>query len=429
MRFVRSRPRRRGPLGPAAPAPAARTLAALALSAALSVSGPVPAARAAPPPEPTGAAGAAGAADTTGAAAPTATDRPPARPGDVVSVEPTAFRVLPLGPVEARAWRIRYRSTTATGAPNTVSGTVLVPDDDHAGPRPLVGYAVGTVGLADPCAPSAAFPRGTAVEGPLIQGLLRRGWAVAVTDYEGLGTPGEHTYTVGRSAGHAVLDAVRAALRLPEAGLRPDAPVGVMGYSQGGQAAGWAAELHASYAPELDLAGTAAGGVPGDLAETARANDGGRGSALVWMSLSGQDAAFPELRLDDDLNPAGRALLGHLRAHCVALGSTVGSSKRLADLTVRDPLGRPDWQRRLGESAVGTDRPDRPVYLYHAREDELIPYDAGRRIRADWCRRGAAVRWRAVEAGGHVDAALAESPRAADWLSDRFAGVPEPGDC
>ncbi|UUU44488.1 lipase family protein [Streptomyces sp. NBC_00162] len=59
------------------------------------------------------------------------------------------------------------------------------------------------------------------MEANLIQQLTLRGWAVVVTDYEGLGTPGVHTYTVGPSAGHAMLDAARAATRLPETGLSP----------------------------------------------------------------------------------------------------------------------------------------------------------------------------------------------------------------
>ena len=30
---------------------------------------------------------------------------------------------------------------------------------------------------------------------------LARGWALAITDYQGLGTPGDHTYMVGRALG------------------------------------------------------------------------------------------------------------------------------------------------------------------------------------------------------------------------------------
>src|SRR5699024_268392 len=108
-----------------------------------------------------------------------------------------------------------------------------------------------------------------------IANLLSKGFAVMVTDYEGLGMPGGHTYVVGQSEGRALLDGVRAAQKLPGSGLSTSSPVGLMGYSQGGGAAGWAAELAGTYAPELKLRGTVAGGVPADLLAVAEFAEGG----------------------------------------------------------------------------------------------------------------------------------------------------------
>src|SRR5699024_638044 len=137
-----------------------------------------------------------------------------ASPGDVIDVAPSGFQVIPGVPTPTRAWRIEYRSTSATGDANIVSATVIVPLDGHSGTRPLVSYAVGTVGLADRCAPSATLPHGLNPEGGNISKALLRGWGVVVTDYEGLSTPGTHTYLVSESEGHAVLDAARAARRM-----------------------------------------------------------------------------------------------------------------------------------------------------------------------------------------------------------------------
>lgn len=352
-----------------------------------------------------------------------------AAPGDVVSSAPSSFHPLPGQPTATKAWKINYRSTTAKGEPNTVSGTVIVPQDGRKGPRPLITYAVGTIGLGDHCAPSAGFPRGTTLEANLIQQLTLRGWAVAVTDYEGLGTPGDHTYTVGRAEGHAMLDAARAAIRLPEAGLGEDTPVGVMGYSQGGQAASWAAELHGSYAPDLKVKGTATGGVPGDLMRVADFNDGSYGSGLIFMAAIGQNAAFPELKLESYLNPAGKKLIGALRGSCVADGAVLGAFKKISDMTVTNPLDQPDWQQRLRESTVGTRAPAAPVYQYHALADELIPYGVGKQVRKDWCAKGANVEWHTVPLGEHVSGVITQSPLAANWLADRFTGKPARGNC
>ncbi|MGW2634746.1 lipase family protein [Streptomyces chattanoogensis] len=353
-------------------------------------------------------------------------------PGDIVSSSPSSFHPTPGQPTNTQAWHITYRSTTAKGAPNTVSGTVIVPKDGKEGPRPLISYALGTVGLADSCAPSAGFPKGTTVEAALIQRLINRGWAVAVTDYEGLGTPGDHTYTVGRAEGQAVLDAARAALRLPEAaaaGVTRKSPIGIMGYSQGGQAGGWAAELHRSYAPELRVKGTAAGGVPSDLLRLAQHHDGNIGAGLVLMAATGQNAAFPELHLENYLNDRGRRYVDYMKNNCAGVEAVAGLFKRLSEVTVKNPLDQPDWQRQMHASDVGTRTPDEPVYLYHGTADLLIPYAFGKQLRADWCGRGATVQWNPILLGEHAEAAIQGAAPAADWLADRFEDKPTSGNC
>ncbi|WP_346777084.1 lipase family protein [Streptomyces sp. HNM0575] len=355
-----------------------------------------------------------------------------AGPGDVVSAEPTDFQVFPGVSLPTHAWRIQYKSTAADGKADTVSGTVLVPKDDHEGPRPLLTYAVGTVGIADKCAPSVNFPVGKTKEAPLIEGALLRGWAVAVTDYEGLGTPGTHTYTVGRSAGNAVLDAARAAQRLPEAaelGVTKESPVGIMGYSQGGQASGWAAELAGTYAPELQVKGTASGGVPADLPKVAEYNDGDAEAGLVLMSAIGHDAAFPELGLDAYLNDEGRRITKIMKEGCVDEASQAGANKSVEDVTTKDPNDQPDWQQRLAEDKLGTKAPSAPVYLYHGEADEIIPYDVGKQLRADWCAKGDTVEWTSFPLSPHAGTAVLASIPAMNWLSDRFKGEPTQGDC
>lgn len=370
----------------------------------------------------------AGIPATTATAAAEATAEA-GRPGDLVSSAPSAFHPLPGQPTNTKAWKIHYRSTTADGAPNTVSGTVIVPQDGRTGPRPLITYAVGTVGMGDSCAPSNNLPYGTAMEANLIQQLTLRGWAVVVTDYEGLGTPGVHTYTVGPSAGHAMLDAARAATRLPEAGLPADTPVGIMGYSQGGQASSWAAELQGSYAPELKVKGTATGGVPADLMKVADFNDGSYGSGLIFMAAAGQDAAFPELKLDSYLNPVGKLLVAGMKENCVAIDAIAGSFKRISDLTTRNPLDQPDWQARLDQSRLGRTAPAAPVYQYHALGDELIPYGVGRGLRADWCAKGANVEFDTIWIGEHVSGVITQSLAVGNWLADRFAGRATHANC
>ena len=59
--------------------------------------------------------------------------------------------------------------------------------------------------------------------------------------------------------GYHVLDGLRAALSSKRLGLSPEAPIGLWGYSGGGLATAWAAEMSGAYAPELNVVGAVSG--------------------------------------------------------------------------------------------------------------------------------------------------------------------------
>src|SRR5689334_8954710 len=229
------------------------------------------------------------------------------------------------------AWQVLYLSATVTGAPTAVSGTVLVPDAAHQGTRPVVAYAAGTQGWGDQCAPSKEMVAGDFDEQFAVSNLLSRGWAVAVTDYPGLGTPGDETYSVGIAEGHAVLDALRAATAVSGAGLSAAAPMAIEGYSQGGGAAGWAAQEQPGYAPGLRLKGVAAGGTPANLQAVAANINGTAWFAFLGGSALGFNAAYPSLHLNGELTPAGRAALAQLDTMCQEQALVTYAGKKIQD--------------------------------------------------------------------------------------------------
>ena len=67
---------------------------------------------------------------------------------------------------------------------------------------------------------------------------------------------------------------MRAALNTERLGLSPSAPVGLWGYSGGGLASAWAAEMSGAYAPELNVVGAVLGSPVGDLGHTFRRLNG-----------------------------------------------------------------------------------------------------------------------------------------------------------
>ncbi|MBC6456435.1 lipase family protein [Actinomadura sp. HBU206391] len=352
---------------------------------------------------------------------------PSGNSGDVIRSERMNYKATI--PALARAWRVLYLSTSATGQRIAVSGAVIVPVLPYGGPRPIIGYAPGSHGLGDQCAPSREIDAGTDTEASLISVLLARGWAVAVTDYEALGTPGDHTYMVGPSAGHAVLDVMRAATRLPGAGLSASAPMAVSGYSQGGGAVGWAAQLRGDYAPELPIKGIAAGGTPADLNAVAANLDGGPEFGYVAMAGIGFDAAYPELPFQELLTPEGRALFADIRDDCLSEIQSKLADRRMNEFTtVPDVLRLPAWQARLAESRLGGATPHVPMLLYHGLLDVTIPIAQAGTLRRAYCSRGVSVQWNVYPAD-HVGTAVLGAIPAGGWLSDRLAGRGAPTNC
>jgi hypothetical protein len=329
--------------------------------------------------------------------------------------------------IDATCWQVVYRSTGSLFQPITVSGTVLVPTAAWAGsgPRPVLSYGVGVHGLGRDAAPSYLMRIGREPETRLMSLVLAGGWAVAVTDGEGLGLPGPHTYGAGRSGGHAMLDIVRAASRL-NAGITLDAPALIWGYSEGGRYAAWAAELAPAYAPELDLRAVAAGGVPADLRAVARAIDGGPFSALGLAVLIGLARAHQDPRLLDVLDDRGRVAAARA-ATCDVRDLLAGHPQPMRGHTGRDePWDEPAWRRLLEAERAGRRRPQAPVYLYHVPADEIVPVAVARDLHTAYQVLGAEVSWADVAAADHLAGAVAGAGPALGWLSARLP-VPAEG--
>jgi hypothetical protein len=350
---------------------------------------------------------------------------PPGQHGDIIWCRPVASPAL-----GANAYQILYLSTTVSGARTAVSGTVLVPGAPYRGTRPVVAYASGTQGWGDQCAPSREMASGSYDEQFAVDNLLAQGWAVAVTDYPGLGTPGDETYAVGIPEGYSVLDALRAATLLPGAGLRATAPMGIEGYSQGGGAAGWAAQLQPRYAPGLRLKGVAMGGTPANLQAVAAHLNGSAFFAFLGGSVIGFNAAYPSRGLLGDLTLAGRAALARLDRMCQQQALVTYAGKRIQDYTAGriNPIGEPRWQKVLNANNLGAIKPKVPLLQYHGLADEVIPWQVEAALHRQWCATGVTTLFTSYP-GDHVATQIEAQLRVVSWLGARLAGAKAPGNC
>jgi predicted esterase len=179
---------------------------------------------------------------------------------------------------------ITYRSYDPSGAPLTIHARIYQPVGLTN--APIYGFAPGTTGVGNACAPSLEIPTRASwanYESHMIT-YAGQGYASVITDYEGFLDPTRtmHHYMVGPLEGRAVLDSVRALINLDAKTNRLDTnAIFLGGYSQGGHAVLWANQIAPSYAPNLTISGIIGFGAVVNVDETLE--DVTHGANLSWF--------------------------------------------------------------------------------------------------------------------------------------------------
>lgn len=360
---------------------------------------------------------------------PAGTDLATAAPGEILRVRPLTVRGGPF-PLPVEGWQLVVRSTDSDGDPTTVVSSLLLPIAPNltARPRPLLSYQAPIDALGDQCQPSFTLRNGNEGELAAMAPALLAGWAVVTTDFEGP----DHAYGAGPMAGHGVLDGIRAVVGFAPSGLDAQAsPIGLIGYSGGGQATTWAAELQATYAPELNIVGIAGGGVPVDLNQVARHLDGALEAGIAIAAGVGIDREFPAMDLSGILNERGRQVQAEVADQCIEQFAASYPGVRFADLSDEtDPLSLPQVVETLAANSLGKAPPIAPFYLWHSIADQLIPVSGADSLANHYCTHGTApVYYDRNAAGEHIGFAIAGAPGAFSFLASRFAGAPAPDNC
>ena len=331
-------------------------------------------------------------------------------------------------PIDANAWQVRFKTQDTTGAPSAYITTVLVPKAQWTGkgPRPVLSYQMPEDGVGLKCAPSWVLTQGitapgnTTPDAQTVASAVGRGWTVVVPDYQGPNS----AWLGGEGQARGVLDSLRAARAFKPAGIDPDAPIGVWGYSGGAIASSTAAQMQPSYAADVKLAGVALGGNNASIRGGLAAFDGTVFGGAIAIGFIGLDRAYPAYKLADHLNDAGRAKVAQSQEDCIVDAALRHPLFRAAD-NLKDPaaLDRPPFtdvfRRASPLTFPGT--PDAPVYDYHATGDELAPIGPSRQLLERFCRAGVTVQ-QVEDAGEHFTEVVLGEPGAVEFLTKRFAG-------
>ncbi len=350
-------------------------------------------------------------------------------PGTLLRSERFTPGGLPEG---TEAWRILYVTEGPDGGPVPVSGMVFTgaAAREADGPRPVIAWGHGAIGVARGCAPSLLETPAVVV--PPLEAALARGWVVVATDYPGLGAPGFHPFLIGDETGRSVLDAVRAAREL-DAGVEVGDRYALWGESQGGHAVLSAAQLATEgYAPDLDLVGVAAGAPATDLAPLmTEALTRPAGKVLASQAVVQWTKAYPELSFDGAITPVARPLVRAISRRCifpdffVVAAQTVLLPKKLLRI---DITADPRWARRLAQNTPS--RPiGVPVLIAQGQDDVVVDPAVQARYVAKRCAAGQDIAFREFPGTGHIDVMGPATPVFADWTSRLFAGAAVPAGC
>ena len=340
------------------------------------------------------------------------------------------MRVALLGLVRQRrveAWQVAYRSTDLHGRPEVAVTTVMRARGTSA-PSGLVAYQCAIDAVSDRCFPSYALRAGARAWGALpqfelflIARLLELGYVVSACDHEGR----SGTFAAPREPGHRVLDGVRAATALEELDLPPDLPVGMFGYSGGGMATAWAAEMAPTYAPELPIVGAVLGSPVGDPGEAFIKLNGGLFAGLPALVVAGLRHVYPGLAevVREHASSDGKRRLDRLEAMTTTeavLRYCRDDFDDYLDAPLADVLALPAVLDVFDDLRLGHRAPACPVLVVQSRRDQIIDVrDVDGQVDR-YVDAGAEVLYLRDRASEHISLMLLAFPVMLEWLSDRF---------
>lgn len=301
--------------------------------------------------------------------------------GSVVSVSKLK-RSLWL-PDARRALLIRYVTTDPFGRRALSTGTLTVPKGRAPkGGWPVISWAHGTSGLGDSCEPSQVGPALPERDRPYLNRWLEEGYAIAASDYVGLGTPGLMPYLDGRTTAHSIVDVVKAARKARRFPLARKWVV--VGQSQGGGAAIYTARYASEFGGrKLDYRGAVGTGTPANV-ERVLLGIGPKVppvqitpgiNAYIAYIFTSLRYVHPELGIDEILTAEGREVLDIAETACVFDLEEVVDGAAIGDWFSRPAVTLPGFaetvRNYMGMPESGFDR---PFFMGHGLLDTDVPY-------------------------------------------------------
>ncbi|MGI9187603.1 MAG: lipase family protein [Gaiellales bacterium] len=350
-----------------------------------------------------------------------------APPGTVFHTE----RLPSADVVGGRAYRLLYRTQRADGSAAVSGAIAIVPlAPVPADGRPVLAWAHGTIGLGRGCAPSRRSDPLQAT--PWVADAIANGFAVIATDYAGLGTAGPNGYLLGRAEARDVINAVRALDVVP--GAHPSRSWTVLGHSQGGHAAVWAAELARTEMPERPLLGVAVGAPALNLDAIVTAQwDAGIGWGVGAEMYQSWPAAYPNVDFTRAVSWLGERYAGPVADACLGEGVPVPALLGFLAAGVglpffdENPMRDPQLAAIVQRQTPAPLPSSLPVLMAQGTADTVVPPSSNAATQEEWCAAGSDLTMQWLGGVGHVQAGPIIGTLAVPWLRALYDGAkPQP---
>jgi pimeloyl-ACP methyl ester carboxylesterase len=284
--------------------------------------------------------------------------------------------------------------------------------------------------------------------------LIKRGYVIVATDYQGLGGPGDHQYAQPLTNGRDVINALRAARHFKPAQAGADAIV--YGWSQGGGATigaagqGAYATSAAGVAPINILGFVAMAPQDVGIQMPSGINTEAEASKLVQalnqqfsnnifnvthlaMMYWGLAAAEPALSLSDLFNPEAAAQVNAImRRKCIhelSASFSYSYGNAYQQMLKPTPSNALAWVKTLQRQSPAL-KPMAPVVIYWGNQDDVVPPRMHQLYFEAACQQGAVIsRIQLPGNNTHFSTPAASEPFYLAWMEDRFHRKPVINGC
>lgn len=337
-----------------------------------------------------------------------------------------------------QAWRVMYHSRDLNGNDIAVTGLVAEPTTPPP-PNgfPLLAIAHGTEGLARRCAPSLdvwGVPPAVAdyVSFPdtIVVPFVQAGYAVAATDYQGLGAPGNSAFLIGSTEAQDVFDSIRAIRSFDQVKLSPQNFV--WGHSQGGHSAAFVGQLAKKIAPEIHLDGIVLSAPAIELKQLVESvfipNAPTPVTGVAAMVAASWSQSY-HLKLDTVLTAQGIKQTPFLFQDCLFGAMAAFNSQPPHNYYFADPTTTSPWSDTMILNTAQAVLYPAPLFIAQGTADTIIAPKTTQDFAQNLCAAGNVVQFKFYPGADHLPLVHISQADVIAWLDARVRGAPAPSNC